>query len=181
MGYYKKLAGKGCYLSPLSADDAEICTAWLNDLELTRFLTLAPVNVSLASEREVLDRISREHNYGIVEQNSDTLLGVCGFVGVDHLNQTAEAGIFIGDRNSWSRGVGTEAMNLLLWYGFRYLNLHSVMLKTYSFNERALKSYRKCGYREIGRRREALLREGSFHDEIYTDVLARDFTWTPGD
>ena len=179
MGYYRKLAGTGCYLSPLSSEDAEICTAWLNDLELTRFLTLAPVNISLDSEREVLQKIIREHNYGIVEEMSDTLIGVTGFVSVDNLNRTGEAGIFIGDKGSWGRGLGTEALNLLLYYGFQYLNLHSITLKVYSFNERARKSYRKCGFQEAGRLREAILREGEWHDVIFMDLLDRDFSWKP--
>ena len=36
---------------------------------------------------------------------------------------------------------------------FNYLNLNNIKLDLMSFNERALKCYTKCGFKEYGRRR----------------------------
>ena len=85
-------------------------------------------------------------------------MGNCGFIDIDHLNQTAEVGIFIGDKNHWNKGYGTEAITLLLDYGFKSLNLHNIIIRVYSFNERARKCYEKTGFKIIGKRREALQR-----------------------
>jgi len=60
-------------------------------------------------------------------------------------------------------------------YGFKALNLHNVFLKVYSFNERAVKSYEKIGFKIIGRNREALLRDKERHDIILMDILYNDF------
>ncbi|MCF7815351.1 MAG: GNAT family N-acetyltransferase, partial [Candidatus Cloacimonetes bacterium] len=84
-------------------------------------------------------------------------------------------GIFIGNKNYWGKGYGSEALSLLLDYGFNILNLNNIMLETFSFNERALKSYKKVGFKEIGRRRQAIIMGGKKYDEILLDILAEDF------
>ena len=67
---------------------------------------------------------------------------------------------------------------LLLDYGFNVLNLNSIMLKVLSFNTRAIKSYKKCGFKEFGRRRQAIIFGDRKFDSIHMDILAEDFTGT---
>lgn len=173
--YFPKMVGKKCYLSPINEDDAALYTAWLNDLEVTRTLQIASRTISLSGEREVLGRISKEHTYAIIDRASDALIGNVGLHDVNHLHRTAEIGIFIGDKSFWGRGYGPEAMSLLLAYSFDYLNLRNVMLRAYSFNERGLAAYRRLGFKEIGRRRFAVQREGVESDEVLMDLLDAEF------
>jgi len=180
MAYYKKVDGGKCYLSPIDLGDFEKYTGWLNDPEVFRFLNLATVNITLDAEQEALSEISRKHNYGIIDSSEDNLIGICGFVSIDQLNQSAECGIFIGDKEYWNKGYGSRALYCLLYYGFEYLNLHNIMLQVYSFNERGISCYQKCGFKEIGRRREALLREGKRWDIIHMDIIRNEFDWRPG-
>ena len=173
--YFKKLVGKNCYLSPMDVNDAEVFTEWLNDLEVTVNLNIFNSVMNIETEKDFLTKLSKEHNYAIVDLKTDKLLGSCGFVELDHLNRTAETGIFIGNKNYWNKGYGTESLQLLLDYGFNALNLNSVMLRVFSFNERAIKMYRKTGFKVMGKRREALQRGGKSFDIIYMDILKKDF------
>jgi len=175
MSYFKKMPGKKCYLSPMDINDAEQYTAWVNDMELARFLTFYNKMIGAESEREFLRHLSAEHNYAIVTQKGDRLIGNCGFMNLDNYNRTAEAGIFIGEKESWGKGFGTEALSLLIGYGVDYLNLRTVFLRVNDFNERARRSYEKIGFREIGRRRKCILMEGREYDQIYMDLLAEEF------
>ena len=173
--YFKKLVGKKCYLSPMNINDAEKYTEWLNDLEVTANLTLYNSVITVEAEKEFLANLSKEHNYSIVDTETNELIGSCGFIGLDHLNQIAEAGIFIGNKNYWNKGYGTESFQLLLDYGFKALNLHSVMLRVYSFNERAIRVYEKLGFTFIGKWREALRRGNKAYDLIFMDILREEF------
>ena len=51
-------------------------------------------------------------------------------------------------------------VRLLLDYGFNLLNLNSVMLGTFAFNQRAIRCYERVGFKVIGRRRQARIIAG---------------------
>ena len=72
------------------------------------------------------------------------------------LRSDAKFGILIGEKDCWGKGYGTETALLMLDYGFTGLGLHNIMLRTDSFNERGVGAYLRAGFREIGRRREAV-------------------------
>lgn len=175
MKYYKKLTGKRLYLSPISAEDAEQYTRWMNDLSITVRLGSSALTITLAGEREWIDKNSGNYQFAIVRLEDDRLLGNCGIEAIDHIHQTADVGIFLGEEEFRNKGFGTEALNLLAEYGFQYLNLHSLMLRVFSFNERAMACYRKAGFREIGRRRECYFLRGQFCDAVYMDLLREEW------
>jgi len=175
MKYFPKIVGDGVYLSPISLDDAERYTAWLNDFSVTSFLTLASVQITLHGERDGLVALSKEHSYAIVEKQKDELLGNCGIFAIDSVHRSAEVGIFIGAKEKRGLGFGTEALRLLCDYGFNVLGLRSIRLRTYAFNERAAACYRKVGFKDAGRLREAHFYGGKYHDVLLMDLLVEDF------
>ncbi|PKK89756.1 MAG: GNAT family N-acetyltransferase [Candidatus Wallbacteria bacterium HGW-Wallbacteria-1] len=176
MRYFKKLSGKKVYLSPVNIDDAEKYAEWLNDMDVTVNLTLSNMIISTALERDLLVRLSTSHDsFAIVSKDTDKLIGNCGFLNVDQLNRKAEVGIFIGDRNYWNKGYGTEALTLLLDFGFNVRNFNNIFLTVKDFNARAIKCYEKLGFKVIGRRREASIFGDRKYDDIFMDMLPDEF------
>ena len=180
--YFKKMLGERCYLSPIDIEDAAKYTEWLNDMDIVQYLTLAPMVISMQSEQEFLKTLSRDHNYGIIEKTDDRLIGNCGLMDIDQINLTAEAGIFIGDKEYLNKSYGKEALSLLIDYSFRYLNLQNIMLRVYSFNARAIKCYGNIGFKTIGTRRNSIRRNLKVHDIILMDIIPDDFyqSYVPG-
>jgi RimJ/RimL family protein N-acetyltransferase len=177
MKYFKKLVGKKCYLSPINVDDYEIFTQWLNDVEVTKNLNLIDKNITLLSEKEALINISKNHTYSIIDLSKEILIGNCGLININQVNRTAEIGIIIGNKYYWNKGYGEEAIKLLLDYSFKYLNLQNIMLSVFSFNERGIKCYKKIGFKEIGRRRKAIIQEDKEYDIIFMDLLNTEFIY----
>ena len=176
MKYFKKLVGDRIYLSPRNSEDYEIFTEWLNDFETTDYLGRSATLCSLASEKKYLeDNNSPESTFSIITLEEDKIIGSISLEKINHLRRTATLGIFIGNKNYRNNGYGTEAIKLILEYGFKYLNLNNIKLDLIEFNERALKCYKKCGFKEYGRRRKCEFVNGKYYDIIEMDILAEEF------
>ena len=68
-----------------------------------------------------------------------------------------------------------EALNLLLDYGFSFLNLRNIYLKVFEYNDAAYNLYKKAGFKEVGRLRKAVEIMGKTYDEIIMDMLKEEF------
>lgn len=176
MKYFKKLEGKQVYLSPINLEDCETYTRWINDLNTTVRLGNASATISLYSEKAFLENMVKEQNqFAIIKKEDDQLLGNCGLLEVNHIHNTSKVGLFIGEDANRGKGYGTEALSLLLSYSFKVLNLNNIMLQVFAFNENAIGAYKKLGFREIGKRSQSYLLDGTYYDEIYMEILAKDF------
>ena len=176
MKYFKKLLGERIYLSPKNKEDVEVFTEWLNDFETTDYIGKSGSVVTIDMEREYFEKtIYQEGGFFIVTLDDDKLIGTVAIENINNINRTGTLGIFIGDKNYRNQGYGTEAIKLILDYAFNYLNLNNIKLDLMSFNERALKCYQKCGFKEYGRRRQSIYLNGKYYDSISMDILAEEF------
>ena len=177
MKYFKKLVGDRIYLSPRNSEDVEKCTEWLNDFETTDYTGRSGILTTLDGERKYLEENSNpEATFVIVTLEDNKMIGTVSLEDINWINRTATLGIFIGDKEFRSKGYGTEAIRLILEYGFKYMNLYNIKLDLMEFNERALKCYEKCGFKEYGRRRKCKFVNGKYYDSISMDILADEFT-----
>jgi len=176
MRYFKKIIGERIYLSPMNKDDAEIYTKWLNDVEVAANLGQYAKVITLNNEQKYLEDMTSkgDYNFAIVK-NDDTLIGNIGLHNIRHTNRSAITGIFIGEKENRGKGYGSEALRLILDYGFNTLNLHNIMLNVFSDNEQAIACYKKVGFTEFGRRREACFKGGRYVDDVHMDILDREF------
>ena len=174
--HFKKIVGKKVYLSPRSVDDAEKYTLWLNNYDIAKYINHNVSIITIESEKEYLAKdISDGFNFAIVDLETDELIGSIGLMHVNCIDGTAELGIFIGDENHLSRGYGSEAIILLLDFGFNQVNLNNIMLKVFSFNKRALRAYEKCGFKTFGVWEKSHYIDGEYHDIIYMNIFKEDF------
>lgn len=166
MKYIRMLQGEHIYLSPMCVEDAEKYVLWMNDYRY---------GYRNLQRGEWIKRNITNYQFAIIQESNNELIGNCGINALNQIHQCSEIGIFIGEEEKRNKGYGTEALQLLLQYGFQYLNLHNIMLKVFSFNQRAIQCYKKVGFQEIGRRREAYFLKGTYYDEIFMDILRKDW------
>jgi RimJ/RimL family protein N-acetyltransferase len=155
-------------------------TRWHRDSEFNRLLDFDPVH--MWSEKKTKEDFEKdmdvnppkEYFFQVSELAEDKLIGFVGlFPNWAHGN--AWVGIGIGERDYWGKGYGTDAMRLALRFAFMELNLHRVTLDVFEYNPRAIRSYEKAGFREEGRRRKMLLRNGKRWDEIEMGILREEW------
>ena len=176
MKYFKKIIGERIYLSPVSAEDMEQYTTWINDSRVSDGLGNSSQVFSVEREKTVLEEMSNSgYNFAIVRAADDVLLGNASLFDINQMHRNAQCGLFIGEVENRNKGYGQEALKLLLNYGFNTLNLNNVMLKVFSFNEMAISCYKKVGFRMIGQRRNSFFLNGKYHNDVFMDILAEDF------
>ncbi len=185
MNLVRKLVGKKTYLSPMGLDAAELWYRWHNDLE-SALLAGSPglrTPGSLEEYRQTIDGFlkapDRVFLWLIVDLATDRPIGWCGLLGRDASNRRATVSVLIGEKDYWGKGFGEDALRLLLTYGFRLLNLHSVELIVYENNPRAQRCYEKLGFRVVGRRRQAQIVGREMIDVLLMDLLEEEFSPSP--
>ena len=134
---------------------------WDEDSEYKRLLNDSPA-------AQIAGSIAKEHfkeNNGngalfmVHTAPDDRVIGFIELDGFDWAARSGWVGIGIGNPEYRGKGYGTEAMQLLLAYAFKELNLNRVNLNVFAYNERAIRSYEKCGFKYEGTQREVIYKE----------------------
>ena len=173
------LRGELVGLGPLHEGLLPRLVRWANDFE-SRYLAsdeVAPHSpTEVAARWEPLIRGERPDWIGFAIYELATLrpIGTTNIRDFTTPQRTAEFGITIGEPTCRGKGYGTEATRLVLDYAFTALGVHNVWLDVVAFNERAIRAYRRAGFREIGRRREAYRIGPVAHDVVLMDCLATE-------
>ncbi|WP_166244196.1 GNAT family N-acetyltransferase [Paenibacillus turpanensis] len=116
----------------------------------------------------------------IALRDSDELIGDIAIQSIDPVNRNANIRIAISSEEHQNKGYGTEALRLMLDYGFGVLHLHRIELNVFSYNERAARVYENIGFKREGVQREVLFYDHQFHDAIIMSILEDEYRASRG-
>lgn len=171
--------GKKVRLRAYEKEDIIYAWKYINDEEIKRLLMPGiPYPLTLEEEEKWFQEQSAfkdTYNFAIETLDEGKYIGGCGINHLDWKNSVATVGIFIGDKDYLSKGYGTDAMNTLVGFIFNQMNINKVKLNVYSFNERAIKSYKKSGFKTEGTLRQEIFRDGKYYDEYIMGILREEF------
>jgi len=173
------IQGERVALGPMRRDLIPLYHAWINNLETTQYLDAGGMVLTLDEELAWFDRLTKDQSVRaltIYQLPSYRPIGIVNLLQIDHRHHRAAMGIMVGEPDARGKGFGTEAVELILDYGFTALDLHTIWLVTHEFNHAGQAAYRKAGFREAGRRRECRYHAGRFWDEVHMDILTSEFT-----
>jgi RimJ/RimL family protein N-acetyltransferase len=169
------IEGKLVNLRAPEMNDLERNTRWVNDREVTRFLAFRYQMSMAAEEAWLRDLASKPTSYErvffAIQTKDGVHIGNTNLFEIKAEDRKAKLGIMIGEKECWSKGYGSDALMTLLRFAFEEMNLNRVELDVFDFNARAIASYRRCGFVEEGRRRQALFKGGKYHDVVVMGVL----------
>lgn len=160
-------------------DDIEKAQKFINDSEVKMLLHPGiPYLYTYQDEQKWFDTITATkdvYSFAIETIKEKEYIGGCGINNIDWKNSVVEVGIFIGDKNLWGKGYGTDAMKILIRFIFDQMNINKIKLKVFSFNERGIKSYEKCGFKKEGILRQEIFRNGKYYDDILMGLLRNEY------
>ncbi|MGO0063322.1 GNAT family N-acetyltransferase [Brevibacillus fluminis] len=170
------LEGARVYLRPLNQEDTELYYRTLYYPEVRR-LSGTQKHFTKEQIARYIDGKSQDNSSVlllIALCEDDTVIGDIALQDIDGMNRTANIRLAISE-NFQGKGYGTEAMKLMLEYGFGILNLHRIELNVFSYNARAQHVYEKVGFVKEGVQREALFYNHQYHDSILMSILEHEY------
>ena len=179
------MEGKLVRLRAFEKSDLDSIMKWINDEEVTDFLAggMLTYPVSSIAEEKFIEAASKssdtEKSFAIETLAERKYLGGVAFHAINWLNRSAGLGITIGDKSFWGRGYGTDAMRVMMLLGFDKMNLHRLWLHVYDYNQRAIASYERCGFKREGVLRSDRFYRGSYHDTIVMGILESEYRALP--
>ncbi|MDY6945386.1 MAG: GNAT family protein [Pseudomonadota bacterium] len=165
-------------LRELERHDVPIINRWRADAALVGNLGSAFRYVGSAVDEKWFDNYlaSRANNVRLAISSEDgVLIGAVYLLGIDWVHRHAEFSIWIGDASVQRRGAGETATRGMLNHAFGDLNLERVWLTVLPHNEPAIRLYRKVGFREEGRQRSAVYKNGRYEDMMMMSVLRSEY------
>jgi RimJ/RimL family protein N-acetyltransferase len=173
------LVGERVRLRGVLDDDLATLARWEMDAgrEATLSNWVAPMSEAAAKERIAKWSANEKDDLGFAIETLDdppVLIGHLGLWGARPKDRCATLGIALG-REYIGRGYGTDAMRVIVDYGFREMGLHRIQLAVAPFNHAGIRAYEKAGFVEEGRHRESVLHDGRWYDEVLMSVL--DHEW----
>lgn len=88
----------------------------------------------------------------------------------DRANRSVRIGIDI-TAEFRGKGYGSEAFSAFIDYLFKQQNMHRIWLLVADANKIARKLYEKLGFKEEGRQKKALFRDGKYWDYVSMSIL----------
>ena len=177
------LEGQQTRLRAYTKDDLPLRRACLNDVDLSRLVypgILFPLRPEDQEKwYESLDpKSDKQYSFAIESKDDSLYVGCCTVCDIDAKNRSASIGIFIG-KEHWRKGYGSDALRVLLRFCFGEVNLNKIMLQVYSFNTPAIRCYEKLGFKTEGVLRQALFRDGQYHDTVAMGMLRSEWEAAP--
>lgn len=173
------LTGKTIYLRTIEEGDlSERYRDWFNDVEVCRFNShhrFPNYGEDMRSYYETAIKTHENLILAICDKATDIHIGNVSLQNINLLDQSAEFAIVIGDRSYWGKGVGKEALSLIVQHGFSQLNLHRIYCGTAEDNMGMQKLAMTLGFKQEGVSREALYKDGKFKDTIHYGLLRSEF------
>lgn len=167
------------HLRTLDTSDVESIFSIFSNEEVTRYWG-TPLMKKLSDAEIFIEQVKEGFRneslleWGIVETDSDQLIGVCAYSEWDKENRRAEIGFAI-HRNYWRKGYMTELLPDFLILGFKQLELHRIEADVDPANIASIKLLEKCGFQKEGCLQGRHLVEGEFRDALIYGLLAPDF------
>ncbi|MEM9064912.1 MAG: GNAT family protein [Planctomycetota bacterium] len=101
------------------------------------------------------------------EPTGDRVVGISDFRGVDRRRMRHRVEFGIGIQSAYrGLGLGTFVLEAMLSWAASHPDIEVVSLGCFDENVRAIELYERLGFEHEGRRTDAFVRDGRYHDEV---------------
>ena len=177
--YKKYLEGENIFLREVRESDVtDEYYNWLNDPDVNKYLETRFIPHSKNDILNFVKKMDGNNNeilFAICEKETEKHIGNIKLGPINWIHRKADISFLIGNKAYWNKGIASEAIKLVLRYGFYTLNLHKICAGYYKHNIGSAKALKKCGFIEEGVLREEYYYNGEYVDAIRVGILKKDY------
>lgn len=169
---------KRLVLRSIEPEDADFLADLVNNPEvregLGAYSLVFPMSIE-AESRWIAEASKKENESHLIisKRKGLTPIGILSVKDVSLRNGSGHLSIIIQEKD-WDKGFGTEAVSGVVDFIFMRLNGHRVWLRVDVRNARAIRCYKKCGFKVEGTLREDHFAAGKWQDSYIMSVLKGD-------
>ena len=169
----KKIIGKKIILRVLEKGDLKRSLAWLKDPSVNMYLSQNFCDYTEEQELKWFKFIQSSKNdivFAIEDINTNLHIGNCALNKINWVKGGCELGIVIGEKGYWNKGYGSDTIMNVTKFAMFELDLKSIKLNVYKYNHRAIKVYKKCGFKLIQTQKKNHLYNGKYWDTLIMEL-----------
>lgn len=169
------LKGEHIYLRALEPEDLEFVHTIENDEDIWHLSkTQTPYSRFLIKqyiESAHKDIYEAKQLRLVISNYKNEPLGMIDIFDFDFLNKRAGVGVLIKNKKDRSKGVGAEALQLLVKYCFTHLQLHQLFCNISEENKASLKLFTKQGFQKIGLKKDWTFTNRKYNNEYLLQLI----------
>jgi diamine N-acetyltransferase len=162
-------------LKPIEVEDLKFLLNLRWDHEVMNYLIHDPI--SFKNQTDWFNNIKKTDlvlSIFLKENNEVKIIGTIGLYEMNARHQRAIWRIRL-DPTQQGKGYATEAINLILDYGFNTLNLNKIISDSFADNSAIVNLTLKLGFKQEGLLVGHYFHKGEFRDAIQFGILRKDF------
>lgn len=172
------IVGKRIRLRAIELEDLPLMVRWRNDPEIYQhFCEQEPLSLVMQQRWFETFLQRTDEKLWIVETIEDSEpIGTVGLVHIDWRNRKAEWGrLLIYPEKYRHGGCGSEIESLILRYVFDHMNLNRLYCEVFADNEKVVTLHKRFGFKEEGRFRQHIFKNGQYRDVVYLALLREEY------
>lgn len=166
------IKGKLVGLRAVEREDLVLLRDWRNNPDFRKnFREVRELNIANQENWFNKSCVNNPNDFMfIIERLSDKkAIGACGLLYVNWIIRSADFSFYIGENGSYidNDGYAKDAVQLLIDYGFKHLNLHKIWMELYEFDTSKINFFSsKFGFEKDGILRDNCFEKGQYHDSF---------------
>ena len=164
-----RITGEKVVLRPMGYEDTDLIVKWRNNERVRGNFIYRETFTAKGHENWIKTMVAtgRVVQFIICEKKDMRPVGSVYFRDIDRIKKEAEYGIFLGEDDAAGKGYGTETARLACDYAFEKMGLKKLVLRVFTDNEAAVKSYRNAGFAEESVLKDVVCSDGEKKDMLF--------------